>query len=74
MAGLGILAGLYSLIINLFTQNVVTAGIPTAIVAIFIFSGLQFFFLGLVGEYVLSIHSQVRKFPKAFDRETINFG
>jgi len=73
MSGLGILAGIYSLIANLFNQGSVGTGVPTVIVAIFIFSGLQLFFLGLVGEYVLSIHSQVRQFPKAFDRETINF-
>lgn len=29
-------------------------------------SGIQIFFLGLIGEYVLSIHSQVRKAPEPF--------
>ena len=72
IAGLGILAGIYSLILNLFGQAHAGAGIPTVIVAIFFFGGLQIFFLGLIGEYVLSIHSQVRPLPKAFDRERIN--
>lgn len=73
MSGFGFLAGILSLILNLFNGDAVNNGIPTVIVAIFIFSGVQLFFLGLIGEYVLSIHSQVRKFPKPFDRELINF-
>jgi len=72
IAGLGMLAGIYSLILNLIGQANISAGIPTVIVAIFFFGGLQLFFLGLIGEYVLSIHSQVRPLPKAFDRERIN--
>ena len=38
-------------------------GISTLIVAIFFFSGIQLLFLGVVGEYIAAIHSQVRK-PK----------
>ena len=72
ISGLGILAGLYSLILNIIGQVHTSAGIPTVIVAICFFGGLQIFFLGLIGEYVLSIHSQVRPLPKAFDRERIN--
>ena len=72
MSGVGFLAGIYSLTANLFNHGSVNSGIPTVIVAIFVFSGLQLFFLGLMGEYVLSIHSQVRRFPKPFDVLTIN--
>jgi len=38
-------------------------GIATVAVAIFFFGGLQLFFTGLLGEYVLSIHRQVKKAP-----------
>jgi len=72
VSGLGFLAGVYTLIVNLIGQERAGAGIPTVIVAIFFFGGLQLFFLGLIGEYVLSIHSQVRPLPRAFDRERIN--
>jgi glycosyltransferase involved in cell wall biosynthesis len=40
-------------------------GIATIAVAIFFFGGIQLFFTGLIGEYVLSIHRQVKKAPKA---------
>ena len=48
-------------------------GIPTLIVVVLFFGGLQLLFLGIIGEYVLSINSQVRKRPPAFDVERINF-
>ena len=35
--------------------------------------GTQIFFLGLIGEYVLSIHSQVRRYPEPFFIKKINF-
>jgi glycosyltransferase involved in cell wall biosynthesis len=38
-------------------------GIATIAVAIFFFGGVQLFFTGLIGEYVLSIHKQVKKAP-----------
>jgi glycosyltransferase involved in cell wall biosynthesis len=38
-------------------------GISTIVVAIFFFGGVQLFFTGLIGEYVLSIHKQVKKAP-----------
>lgn len=47
-------------------------GIPTLIVVVLFFGGLQLLFLGIIGEYVLSINSQVRRRPPAFDVERIN--
>lgn len=38
-------------------------GISTLIVALFFFSGIQFLFLGILGEYISATHNQVRK-PK----------
>lgn len=49
-------------------------GIMTLIVALFFFGGVQLFFVGLVGEYVLAIYGQVREKPVVFERERINFG
>jgi glycosyltransferase involved in cell wall biosynthesis len=73
ISGLGFLAGLWSLIANLVDAPTALQGIPTLIVAFFFFGGIQLFFLGLIGEYVLSVHSQVRRLPREFEVESINF-
>jgi polyisoprenyl-phosphate glycosyltransferase len=39
----------------------------------FFFSGVQLFFMGMIGEYVLAIYGQVREKPVVFERERINF-
>jgi glycosyltransferase involved in cell wall biosynthesis len=48
-------------------------GIVTLIVAMFFFGGVQLFFMGMIGEYVLAIYGQVREKPVVFERERINF-
>lgn len=48
-------------------------GIPTLIVALFLFSGVQLFFFGILGEYITAIHAQVRRRPLVIERERINF-
>lgn len=47
-------------------------GTMTMIVALFFLSGVQMSFLGILGEYVTSIHAQVRKRPLVVERERIN--
>ena len=49
-------------------------GIITLIVAMFFFGGVQLFFMGMIGEYVLAIYGQVREKPVVFERERVNFG
>jgi len=73
---ISVLSLLYSgvqLFVNLFIGRPPVAGIPTLIVALFFFSGLQLFFLGLLGEYIGAIHFQVRKRPLVVELERINF-
>jgi glycosyltransferase involved in cell wall biosynthesis len=49
-------------------------GIPTLIVALFFFGGVQLMFLGIIGEYVSAIHFQVRKRPLVIEREVLGGG
>jgi glycosyltransferase involved in cell wall biosynthesis len=48
-------------------------GIPTIIISLFFFGGVQLFFLGVIGEYIVAIYNQVRKKPLIVERERINF-
>jgi hypothetical protein len=73
ISGLGFLVGLWTFVTNLVDAPTALQGIPTLIVALFFFGGIQLFFLGLIGEYVLSIQAQVRRLPQEFEVESINF-
>jgi hypothetical protein len=72
---LSILSMLYAMVsVGLYfaMPNFAPRGITTLIVALFFLSGTQMAFLGILGEYVTSIHSQVRKRPLVVERERIN--
>jgi len=76
-AGIGIAACcfLYALVsvgLALFGSAHAPRGTMTMIVALFFLSGVQMSFLGILGEYVTSIHAQVRKRPLVVERERIN--
>jgi glycosyltransferase involved in cell wall biosynthesis len=57
----------------LFFRELAPPGIPTIIVALFFFGGIQLFFLGVMGEYISAIHTQVRGRPLVIEEETMNF-
>ena len=62
------------LIINIiFYRIIAPPGIATLITALFFFSGVNLLLLGLLGEYISAIHSQVRKKPLVIEKESINF-
>lgn len=74
---ISLLSFLYTLVVFLmvlFGYAKAEAGIPTVILALFFFGGVQLLFLGLIGEYILAIYNQVRRRPIVFERERINFG
>jgi len=68
-----IFLAIYSALGALLEVSSPLPGVPTVIVALFLFSGIQLFFLGLIGEYVLSIHGQIKPEPKSFLLEMHNF-
>jgi hypothetical protein len=57
----------------IFYRELAPPGIMTLITALFFFGGVQLFFLGLIGEYVLATFGQVRNKPVVFESERINF-
>jgi len=70
---LGFAYALFTIIMVLTSDGSAPVGIPTIIVGIFLMGGVQLLFLGLIGEYILSIHGQVRRTPPMFEIERINF-
>ena len=56
----------------LFWQEI-SVGIAPIVIGLFLFSSVQLFFLGIIGEYIGSIHTQVLKRPLVTEKERINF-
>jgi hypothetical protein len=73
LAVLSFLLAVVYIFLKLFIWNFQAPGIASVVVLVCFFSGIQLFFLGVIGEYVGAIHSQVRKKPFVVVREKINF-
>lgn len=48
-------------------------GMAPLVIGLFFFSSVQLFFIGIIGEYIGAIHTQVRKRPMVIEKERINF-
>lgn len=61
------------LIAKLLFWDTFMLGMAPMLIGIFFFGAVQMFFLGLLGEYIGSIHTQVRNMPLVVELERINF-
>lgn len=50
-----------------------TVGIAPLLISLFFFASVQLFFIGIIGEYIAAIHTQVMKRPLVVEKERINF-
>jgi len=73
LAGLSLLVALGYLVYKLVYWDSFQLGLAPLIIGMFFFSSVQLIFLGIVGEYVGSIHTQVLKRPLVIEKERINF-
>ncbi len=74
LAAGSLLFALVSVILALLAPNPVAPhGIITLVVAVFFFSGIQLLFIGIIGEYIAAIHSQVRQGFYLTEQELVNF-
>ena len=56
----------------LFWQNFAIGTAPM-VIGLFFFASVQLFFIGILGEYIGAIHTQVLKRPLVVEKERINF-
>ncbi len=74
MSGCSAFAALVCLILKLINPAYFfQTGTAAIILAIFFAVGLQIFFTGIIGEYILSINTRVMKRPLVIEDERINF-
>jgi glycosyltransferase involved in cell wall biosynthesis len=72
-ATISLVISLGYLVYKLLYWREFSLGIAPIVIGFFFFSSLQLIFLGLVGEYIGSIHTNVLNRPLVIERETINF-
>lgn len=70
---LSLLAGLGFLVGKVFFWNTFQAGIAPMLIGNFFFFGVMLFFIGILGEYVGAIYTQVLARPRVYEAERINF-
>ena len=58
---------------KLLYWNRFSAGIAPLVIGVFFFMSLQMIFIGVVGEYIGTIHTLVQKRPLVVEQERINF-
>ncbi|MDR1984195.1 MAG: glycosyltransferase family 2 protein [Prevotellaceae bacterium] len=73
VALLSLLISLVYLVLKLIWWHTFIAGTAPMVIGLFFFSSVQLFFIGIIGEYVGAIHTQVRKRPLVVEKERINF-
>jgi dolichol-phosphate mannosyltransferase len=77
---LGLVLGIFSILIScifivkkLISWNSFQMGIAPAVIGLFFVSGLILIFIGILGEYIASIHTYLQKRPIVVEKERINF-
>ena len=65
-------AALYAILKVIFWDTF-PLGIAPLIIVIFFLFGMMFLFIGLLGEYVASIHTYVQRRPVVIEQERVNF-
>jgi glycosyltransferase involved in cell wall biosynthesis len=68
-----LIVGFVYFIYKLIFWSSFQVGMAPLVIGVFFLSSVQLFFLGIVGEYIGAIYTQVRKRPLVVERERINF-
>jgi glycosyltransferase involved in cell wall biosynthesis len=73
IAILSLLVALGYLVAKLMYWNELQMGTAPLLIGIYFFGAVQLFFIGILGEYIGSIHTQVHRRPLVVEKERINF-
>ena len=72
-AGISFVIAIIYLLYKLTHWYSFSAGVAPLIIGLFMMGGIQLFFVGLLGEYIMSINTRVMKRPLVVEEERINF-
>ncbi len=72
--GISLLVALVYLVMKLIWWDRFPAGMAPMLIGMLFLGSVQIFFIGMVGEYILSINQRVMRRPLVIEEERINFG
>jgi hypothetical protein len=73
LSGLSLMVALGYLIYKLIYWETFSLGLAPLVIGLFFFSAVQLIFIGIIGEYIGAIYTQVKNKPLAIEDEKINF-
>lgn len=73
IGAISVIVAIIYLILKIIFWNRFHAGIAPLVIGVFFIGGVQLFFTGLLGEYILSINTRSLNRPLAVEEERINF-
>ena len=73
-AGLSMVVALVYLVMKLIWWDRFPAGMAPMLIGMLFLGSIQIFFIGLLGEYIMSINPRVMKRPLVIEEERLNFG
>lgn len=73
VGGISIVVAITFLILKLLFWKSFPLGIAPMVIGFFFLFGIQLLFLGILGEYIASIHTYIQQRPVVVEKERINF-
>lgn len=73
MAAVSFVIGIIYFVYKLLFWDRFSAGLAPLTIGIFFFSSIQLFFIGILGEYIGAIYTQVKDRPLVIEKERVNF-
>jgi len=73
VGALSVLVAIVYLVLKLMFWESLPVGIAPVVIGLFFLFGIQLMFIGILGEYIGSIHSYLQRRPVVVEKERINF-
>jgi dolichol-phosphate mannosyltransferase len=73
LGGVSVVVAIVFLILKLIFWNSFPLGIAPVVIGLFFLFGIQLMFIGIIGEYIGSIHTYLQRRPVVVEKERINF-
>jgi dolichol-phosphate mannosyltransferase len=73
LGGISVIVAIVYLILKILFWNSFPLGMAPVVIGLFFLLGIQLMFIGILGEYIGSIHTYIQRRPVVVEKERINF-